>query len=118
MRGHESLDVMVDTTFTREKRNLYLPLHLPTSFYKYLQTHILCFQLQHRINRNDLPETGGRRMKKTLSGSTPQLVHHGVAALKFSEAEQARRAIVAKYLSPPPAALSAQDANKVSIPFN
>ena len=54
-------------------------------------------------------------MKKTLSGSTPQLVHHGVAALKFSEAELARRAIVAKYLSPPPAALTAHDTNKVSI---
>ena len=71
-------------------------------------------QLQHRINRNDLPESSARRMKKTLSGSTPQLVHHGVAALKFSEAELARRAIVAKYLSPPPAALTAHDANKVS----
>ena len=83
-----------------------------------LQRHFFCFQLQHRINRNDLPETGGRRMKKTLSGSTPQLVHHGVAALKFSEAEQARRAIVAKYLSPPPAALSAHDAQKVSNTYH
>ena len=31
------MDVLVDTAFTWERLNLYLPLHLPTSFYKYLQ---------------------------------------------------------------------------------
>ena len=62
-------------------------------------------QMQQRINRPELTDSApppSRRMKKTLSGSTPQLVHHGVAALRFSEAELKRRAIVAKYLSPPP----------------
>jgi hypothetical protein len=85
--------------------------------------------MHQRISRHDLPNSnpGDRRMKKTLSGSTPHLVHHGVAALKFSDselarhgvkcsdAELARRAIVAKYLSPPPGALASGEKDKVKV---
>ena len=74
--------------------------------------------MHQRISRHELTDTSGvsgtRRMKKNLSGSTPQLVHHGVAALKYNDAaEMSRRAIVAKYLSPPPAALAALGKDKV-----
>ena len=40
-------------------------------------------------------------------------MHHGVAALKLSDAEMTRRAIVAKYLSPPPAAVASNANEKV-----
>jgi len=48
-------------------------------------------------------------MSKGLSGSTPHLMHHGVANFKSDKSEQAKRAIIEKYLSPPPEELTSNE---------